>query len=76
MSCSEPICKEIVQNPESEHSQQQTHANNGAAVTDRSPVHVVYGGADRFSSETPAKFGAIALKTVAEYAPADGPERR
>ena len=37
-------------------------------MADRSPVHVVYGGADRFSSATPAKFGAIALKTVAEYA--------
>lgn len=35
----------------------------------RSPVHVVYGGADRFSAETPAKLGRIALATLEEYAP-------
>jgi hypothetical protein len=58
-----------VHNSENEHSQHLRQDNNGAAITDRSPVHVVYGGADRFSSETPAKFGAIALNTVAQYAP-------
>lgn len=42
---------------------------NAAATPDRSPVHVVYGGADRYSSATSAKFGAIALKAVNEYAP-------
>src|SRR5215213_255899 len=35
----------------------------------RSPVHVVYGGADRFSAATPRKLGDIALSTVNEYAP-------
>lgn len=35
----------------------------------RSPVHVVYGGADRFSTETPAKLGRIALATLDQYAP-------
>lgn len=35
----------------------------------RSPVHVVYGGADRFRAETPAKLGRIALATLEEYAP-------
>ena len=33
----------------------------------RTPVHVVYGGADRFSAETPAKFGRIALATIQAY---------
>jgi Citrate lyase beta subunit len=35
----------------------------------RSPVHVVYGGADRFSAATPRKLGDIALKTLETYAP-------
>lgn len=35
----------------------------------RSPVHVVYGGADRFSAATPRKLGDIALKTLEVYAP-------
>jgi citrate lyase beta subunit len=35
----------------------------------RNPVHVVYGGADRFSSETPQKFGKLALKSLNEFAP-------
>lgn len=35
----------------------------------RNPVHVVYGGADRFSAETPQKFGKLALKSLETYAP-------
>jgi citrate lyase beta subunit len=35
----------------------------------RSPIHVVYGGADRFSAETPAKLGNLALKALETYAP-------
>lgn len=35
----------------------------------QSPVHVVYGGADRFSAGTPRKLGDIALKTLETYAP-------
>ena len=35
----------------------------------RTPVHVVYGGADRFSIETPRKFGRIALDSIKAYAP-------
>lgn len=35
----------------------------------RSPVHVVYGGANLFKAETPAKLGAIALKSLESYAP-------
>lgn len=37
--------------------------------TERSPVHVVYGGADRFSADTPRKLGDIALKSLESYAP-------
>jgi hypothetical protein len=33
----------------------------------RTPVHVVYGGADRFSADTPVKLGRIALATLEEY---------
>lgn len=35
----------------------------------RNPVHVVYGGADKFSAETPTKFGKLALKSLETYAP-------
>ncbi len=35
----------------------------------RFPVHVMYGGADRFTAETPRKMGEIALKTLETYAP-------
>lgn len=35
----------------------------------REPVHVVYGGADRFKADTAAKLGGIALKTVSDHAP-------
>jgi len=33
----------------------------------REPVHVLYGGADRFTAETPAKLGKIALATLDTY---------
>ena len=33
----------------------------------RQPVHVIYGGAHLFSSETPAKLGRLALKAAEEY---------
>jgi citrate lyase beta subunit len=35
----------------------------------RNPVHVVYGGADRFTAETPRKLGDLALKSLDNYAP-------
>jgi citrate lyase beta subunit len=35
----------------------------------RQPVHTVYGGAHLFAPDTPAKLGAIALKTLREHAP-------
>jgi hypothetical protein len=34
----------------------------------RSPVHVVYGGADRFSANTPEKLGRIAIGSLEAYA--------
>lgn len=34
----------------------------------RSPVHVVYGGANLFTAETPNKLGKIALKSMETYA--------
>ncbi len=39
-----------------------------STVSARTPVHVVYGGADRFSIETPRKFGRIALDSLKAYA--------
>ena len=35
----------------------------------RAPVHVVYGGAHLFKSETPRKLGALALRSIESYAP-------
>lgn len=35
----------------------------------RQPVHVVYGGANLFRSDTPQKLGNIALKSLETYAP-------
>ncbi|HEX8289408.1 MAG TPA: aldolase/citrate lyase family protein [Pyrinomonadaceae bacterium] len=40
-----------------------------AASTERSPVHVVYGGAHLFKFDTPQKLGKIALKTLDTYGP-------
>ncbi len=35
----------------------------------RTPIHVVYGGAHLFTSDTPTKLGKIALKSIETYAP-------
>jgi citrate lyase beta subunit len=35
----------------------------------RLPVHVVYGGANLFKSDTPAKLGKLALRSLKTYAP-------
>ena len=35
----------------------------------REPVHVVYGGANLFTAETPKKLGKLALKSIETYAP-------
>ena len=40
---------------------------SGSSDNMRTPVHVVYGGADRFSANTPAKLGRIALGTLEAY---------
>lgn len=40
-----------------------------AVRSSRSPVHVVYGGADRFNAETSKKLGRIALDSIKAYAP-------
>lgn len=39
-----------------------------ADVSSRSPVHVVYGGADRFAAGTAGKLGEIALRSLETYA--------
>jgi citrate lyase beta subunit len=36
---------------------------------DRQPVHVVYGGAQLFKAETPARLGALALDLIRNYTP-------
>ncbi len=38
-------------------------------LTTRNPIHVVYGGAHLFTSDTPKKLGKIALKSLETYAP-------
>jgi hypothetical protein len=40
-----------------------------AERSERQPVHTVYGGAHLFTADTTAKLGAIALRTLREYAP-------
>jgi len=40
-----------------------------AERSERQPVHTVYGGAHLFSADTTSKLGAIALRTLREYAP-------
>ncbi|HUR99222.1 MAG TPA: aldolase/citrate lyase family protein, partial [Pyrinomonadaceae bacterium] len=40
-----------------------------ATSSNRSPVHVVYGGANLFKSDTPSKLGKIALRSLQAYAP-------
>lgn len=40
--------------------------------TGRHPVHVVYGGAHLFAHDTARKLGAVALRTLDEYAPDAG----
>src|SRR5512134_1482391 len=52
-----------------------TRANLADAIlypgtgTGRQPVHTCYGGAHLFTSETPAKLGALARQSLSEYAP-------
>ncbi len=41
-------------------------------MPDRQPVHTVYGGAHLFAPDTTRKLGAIALRTLREYAPDAG----
>jgi citrate lyase beta subunit len=42
-------------------------AGGGSAA--RQPIHVVYGGAQLFKAETPARLGAVALELIRSYAP-------
>ncbi len=38
-------------------------------TTDRQPIHVVYGGAQLFKAETPARLGELALDLIRNYTP-------
>ncbi len=38
-------------------------------ATDRQPVHTVYGGAQLFKAETPARLGTLALELIRNYTP-------
>ena len=44
-------------------------SNTVLSAKERSPVHVVYGGAHLFKADTPQKLGKIALSTLNTYAP-------
>ncbi len=37
--------------------------------SDRQPIHVVYGGAQLFKAETPARLGTLALQLIRNYTP-------
>jgi citrate lyase beta subunit len=43
--------------------------NPKSQIPNRSPVHVVYGGANLFKADTPQKLGKLALKSLDAYAP-------
>ncbi len=38
-------------------------------ASDRQPIHVVYGGAQLFKAETPARLGTLALELIRNYTP-------
>jgi citrate lyase beta subunit len=59
LDLTQQLFKQKLHNPHAETRVPQT----------KNPVHVVYGGADRFSAETPQKFGKIALNSLEIYAP-------
>jgi hypothetical protein len=42
---------------------------NSGTLTDRQPIHVVYGGAQLFKAETPARLGTLALDLIRNYTP-------
>lgn len=44
-------------------------AAEASSTPRRQPVHVVYGGADRFTRDVATKFGRIALQSVESFAP-------
>ncbi|MGQ0541305.1 MAG: DUF6986 family protein, partial [Blastocatellia bacterium] len=44
-------------------------AKSEMQVETRTPVHVVYGGADRFNAGTSRKLGDLALASIKDYAP-------
>lgn len=50
-------------------SQRESETEGPADALRRSPVHVVYGGADRFTSDTPLKLGRLAVASIRAYAP-------
>lgn len=47
----------------------RSHRGQKIPAVDRLPVHTVYGGANRFRSDTALKFGQVALETLQRYAP-------
>jgi citrate lyase beta subunit len=42
---------------------------DGRTANDRQPVHTVYGGAQLYKAETPARLGALALELIRKYTP-------
>jgi len=67
-------CKTIMNNNLAELAQKLFESKlktdiRSPQFTIRNPIHVVYGGADRFSAETSEKFGNLALKALETYTP-------
>lgn len=54
---------------EPKHRSKRSAKSAAVVNTGRSPVHVVYGGADRYKPDTPSKLGKIALATLETYLP-------
>jgi citrate lyase beta subunit len=59
--------QEIAERLEQAHKSLQRRYPGDAG--DRQPVHVVYGGAHLFRSETTRKLGALALRSLEDFAP-------
>ncbi len=51
------------------YSRLETNKTSNLQCAVRSPVHVVYGGANLFRNDTPHKLGNIALRSLETYAP-------
>lgn len=63
----EPLARDLIDHLVRANAEHESKYSGDAV--DRQPVHVVYGGANRFKAETSATFGRLALQLLETYAP-------